>query len=192
MATCQARIARGKVAFGNGKNYFYLEGRCGRPSAAATATCDLCSNKNPKCRTMDSRQFNHGLVSEPIPAASHIYGGEWYAKNVEIYGQPSERILELAVAAAEKSKLATAPPPEEMKKVATLSTALQPARTIRAEYIEVPNTLADVQEIIRVQIKGVLIDGQEYYEDEASGQLYMKYENGGMGPPIKRAAEAKG
>ena len=35
-----------------------------------------------------ARTYPHGKVNEPIPAASHIYGGAWYMEGVKRWGVP--------------------------------------------------------------------------------------------------------
>ena len=44
----------------------------------------------------------HGLLTEPIPENSHIYGGSWYLRQVEAHGEPpSEWVAEAAARQAE-------------------------------------------------------------------------------------------
>jgi len=38
----------------------------------------------------------HGLLTEPIPDTSHIYGGTWYKKQVQRFGEPSEEWVKAA------------------------------------------------------------------------------------------------
>jgi hypothetical protein len=102
-AACNARIARGKVAFANGKNYFYLEGRCGLATDEGDV-CIACRRKNGACKIMENRQFDHGMIGEQIPVTSHIYGGDWYEAAVKIYGEPPKSMIDLANKAADRAK----------------------------------------------------------------------------------------
>ena len=56
--------------------------------------CQECSAR-PRDGKYQSRML-HGLLSEPIPAASHIYGGEWYWERVAAYGPPPTAWIEMA------------------------------------------------------------------------------------------------
>jgi len=51
-----------------------------------------------------SRKFPHGNVNEPIPEASHIFGGTWYEAHVEKYGKPSEEVLQFATEHQRKAR----------------------------------------------------------------------------------------
>lgn len=95
---CEARIAKKGhfIQFGNKKGRCFLEFRCDKP-ATETGLCANCSNKNPNCRTQDTRTFEHGRVWEPLPEKSQIYGGPWYYKNIEINGKPTADDLEKAI-----------------------------------------------------------------------------------------------
>jgi len=82
--------------FGNGKNSFYLEFRCNLP--CEKQVCLNCEEKSVACRLQTSRRFKHGLVTEPIPSDSHIYGGAWYAAGVKKWGEPMEAVIQFAEA----------------------------------------------------------------------------------------------
>jgi hypothetical protein len=93
---CISRITDDTYAqqFGNRHNKFYLEFRCNLPCAIGKDVCTKCSDKTSNIQT--SRKFNHGKVNEPIPDASHIYGGKWYNEAVKKYGAPPPDIIEFA------------------------------------------------------------------------------------------------
>lgn len=95
---CNSRITDDTYAqqFGNGRNKFYLEFRCNLLCVAGKDVCARCSDKSSTNPLQTSRKFNHGKVNEPIPDASHIYGGKWYNEAVKKYGAPSEDIIEFA------------------------------------------------------------------------------------------------
>lgn len=98
MMLCISRITDDSYAqqFGNGRNKFYLEFRCNLPCAVGKDVCTKCSYKSSANPLQTSRKFNHGKVNEPIPDASHIYGGKWYNEAVKKYGAPSSDIIEFA------------------------------------------------------------------------------------------------
>jgi hypothetical protein len=95
---CFARTTseKNKLQFGDNKHHFYLELRCEEKSLKDKFVCYKCLAKNPECRTQSSKQFDHGLITEPIVLGSHIYGGEWYNDSVKVYGEPSRESIEYA------------------------------------------------------------------------------------------------
>jgi len=96
---CISRITDDTYAqfFGNGRNKFYVEFRCGRPCITGQDVCAKCFEKNVTCKLQESRKFNHGKVCEPIPGGSHIYGGAWYEDGVRKWGTPCVEIIEYAI-----------------------------------------------------------------------------------------------
>lgn len=96
---CISRITDDTYAqfFGNGRNKFYVEFRCGRPCITGQEVCVKCFEKNLACKLQASRKFNHGKVCEQIPIGSHIYGGAWYKEGVRKWGAPSVEIIEYAI-----------------------------------------------------------------------------------------------
>ncbi len=65
--------------------------------------CTICQRKNIGCKTMENRQFDHGMIGEQVPLQSHIYGGQWYELAVKQYGEPPEAMITLAKKAAERA-----------------------------------------------------------------------------------------
>jgi hypothetical protein len=65
--------------------------------------CEGCSRRSRTTPKHEPRL--HGLLTEPIPLNSHIYGGIWYTKQVEKYGEPSQEWL---VEAREQQRIAEA------------------------------------------------------------------------------------
>ena len=96
---CISRITDDTYAqfFGNGRNKFYVEFKCGRTCISTMDVCAKCFEKNSTCKLQDSRKFNHAKVNEPIPDESHIYGGKWYNEGVKKWGVPCVEILEYAI-----------------------------------------------------------------------------------------------
>jgi hypothetical protein len=58
--------------------------------------CEGCAKRPTDSGKHEPRL--HGLLTEPIPNNSHIYGGSWYWKQVEKFGEPSAEWLESAKA----------------------------------------------------------------------------------------------
>lgn len=82
--------------FGDGRHKFYLEFRCDRPCLKGLEVCAKCAEKSTTS-LQHSRKFNHGLINEPIPDQSHIYGGKWYHEGVRKWGAPPSEIIEFAI-----------------------------------------------------------------------------------------------
>ena len=95
---CISRIVDDTLAqkFGNGRNKFYVEQRCFNPCVAGSYVCIRCTSKSTTGVLQTSRKFNHGKVNEPIPDASHIFGGKWYNEGVNKYGQPDADSIQFA------------------------------------------------------------------------------------------------
>lgn len=114
---CQGRLTKwsSKRPFGDGKHYFTLELRCSKVKSDTDSNSQLCE----KCaaRPRESKfqdKILHGLITEPIPAQSYIYGGPRYVEFCARYGEPSGEHVEAAV---EAHKLAIEGYPEiEMAK----------------------------------------------------------------------------
>jgi hypothetical protein len=61
--------------------------------------CQDCSLRTPN-HIRHQRRI-HGLLTEPIPHDSHIYGSPWYIQQVERYGEPPDEWVESAKAQQE-------------------------------------------------------------------------------------------
>ena len=126
LARCLARRTgdtEGHLTFGDKKHNFYAEERCWRRVAVGNKTlCRTCI-KN----TTLSKSGYAGLMTDPIPAISHIYGGEWYKTKVVVWGEPSDEHLAIAKDFQRKALNAT---PDSVKPViAAPLVALQPVKT---------------------------------------------------------------
>ncbi len=95
---CLSRYTKEEFAqhFGNGRNKFYIEFRCGRSCPKEINRCAQCLEKSYGA-LQTSRRFEHGNVYDPIPDDSHIYGGKWYQEGVKKYGAPPVEIIEFAL-----------------------------------------------------------------------------------------------
>ena len=97
MSLCPCRVTDATYAqtFADNRHKFYLEFRCNRPCFKGMGVCIRCLQKTSKLQP--SRTFDHGTVQDPIPAASHLYGGTWYEEGVKKWGAPPSEIQEVAL-----------------------------------------------------------------------------------------------
>jgi len=94
----------GHLTFGDKKHNFYTEERCSRLTCLESNTlCSVCFRNSSL-----SKSGYAGLMTEPIPKISHIYGGEWYKTKVLLWGEPSADHLAVAKE-FQRIALATAP-----------------------------------------------------------------------------------
>ena len=94
---CVGRIAKvnGIRHFGNGKNRFYIAYRCTNECLPDSVCCRRCIDRGTD-KIQSSGKFNHGLVTDPIPDHSHMYGGKWYKDGCIAWGTPSAEALQIA------------------------------------------------------------------------------------------------
>lgn len=96
MNRCHARLTRWETRspFGTSKTYALKVYVC-KNTPREGILCQACSGRS---RTAEKYHLRlHGLLTEPIPLNSHIYGGAWYAKQVEKYGEPSQEWIASAM-----------------------------------------------------------------------------------------------
>lgn len=95
---CMSRITSDHHAqhFGNQRNKFYLEYRCPLPRFRDMDVCVKCLVKQPT-DLQESRRFDHGKINEPIPDASHLFGGRWYYEGVRKWGEPPQSVIDYAM-----------------------------------------------------------------------------------------------
>jgi len=94
---CHARLTKytTRSVIGEGKHYALQAYTC-RGTVAEGLLCLACSNRS---RTHPKNVLRlHGLLTEPIPDNSHIYGGSWYWRQVEAYGEPPAEWIAEAIA----------------------------------------------------------------------------------------------
>lgn len=98
MSRCLSRYTKEEFAqhFGNGRNKFYIEFRCGRPCPKEINRCAQCLEKSATA-IQTSRRFEHGNIYDPIPDKSHIYGGKWFCESAKKFGMPPSEIIEFAL-----------------------------------------------------------------------------------------------
>lgn len=85
---CHARLTRwdSRCTIGTGKKMALKVYVCNSP--ADGELCVGCARRTTLPGKHEPRL--HGLLTEPIPDNSHIYGGAWYWRQVEKYGEPPE------------------------------------------------------------------------------------------------------
>lgn len=111
--SCVSRITDEAHAqkFGNGRNKFYIEFRCGNSVLPNHDVCARCIEKSVTA-TQTSRKFQHGKVYEPIPDESHLFGGTWYQTHLSKYGSPTEDVLRLAFDHQQRARTGFPPVPD--------------------------------------------------------------------------------
>jgi hypothetical protein len=90
--------------FGDGKHRFYLESRCPNDKLENLATCARCIVKVVS-KYQYTSNYQHGLIYEPIPPHSHLYGGAWYEENAKKWGAPAEEDLAHAIRLQKEARM---------------------------------------------------------------------------------------
>ncbi len=90
--------------FGDGKHRFYLESRCPNHRLEGRATCERCIVKIIS-KYQYTSNYQHGLIYEPIPPHSHLFGGSWYEENEKKWGKPSEEDLKHAMEIQKEARM---------------------------------------------------------------------------------------
>lgn len=187
-----------KQHFGDGYHVFYMESFCGN-SIQSGEVCTLCSKKGPT-RIQSSRLFDHGLISGELSPHSHIFSSEWYNKKVATYGIPSQAVVELAMEAQHKTRTrvrGTAKPKSKLivrRKASTPTSSTSassssdssvmeqlqtsvikrtPSQESMAESMDEP---IEIQSVVRLKLKATVMDGQNVWHDESSGNVYIRME----------------
>ena len=85
---CHARLTRwdSRCIIGTSKKMALKVYVCNSP--ADGELCEGCARRTTLPGKHEPRL--HGLLTEPIPHDSHIYGGAWYWQQVERFGEPPE------------------------------------------------------------------------------------------------------
>ena len=101
---CHARLTKWttRSVIGEGKHYALQAYVC-TGTVQEGLLCLACSNRS-RTHTKNVLRL-HGLLTEPIPDTSHIYGGSWYWRQVESHGEPpAEWIAEAAARQVQAEK----------------------------------------------------------------------------------------
>jgi len=111
-----------------------VERCCGKP--CEETLCKACIIKRPTKHQMH-RCYDHGLITEPIPDHSQIFGGKWYEDRVKKWGVPAEEDLEYAREAQEEARkpkvisILLDMPKKEVKKPRVSSKAKEELKELR-------------------------------------------------------------
>lgn len=84
---CHARLTKWttRSLIGDSKHYALAAYVC-TGTVTEGLLCPACSNRSRTHKKYEQRI--HGLLTEPIPESSHIYGGSWYWRQVASSGEP--------------------------------------------------------------------------------------------------------
>ena len=113
---CLGRRTNERLKFGDRLHFFYTETRCTKePETTGGKLCKKCMNDSLK-----KNHENNGVISEPLPPLSHIYGSPWYDLKRTVYGNPSSEDMAKAKKVQDDAKAAivaaiTGPKTEEKK-----------------------------------------------------------------------------
>ena len=113
---CLGRRTNERLKFGDRLHFFYTETRCTKESETTGGKlCKKCMNDSLK-----KNHENNGIISEPLPPLSHIYGSPWYDLKRTVYGDPSSEDMTKAKKLQDDAKAAivaavTGPKTEEKK-----------------------------------------------------------------------------
>lgn len=143
--------------FPDGEHKFHLELRC--KNDAFDDLCDKCENRTREpCNGHKSHPaLLHGLMNEPIPYWSHVYGGPWYEIRVPKWGEPVEEQMVKAKKASEEAMKGVTPSSvktvvSRRKKPMKIIDDAEPVEVKAIESVELP--LRDV-EFVRIQVRRV-------------------------------------
>ena len=199
---CSGRLVddiRAFGLFGNGKNKFHLELRCQGKSVANTKLCGKCLERPAQLGKYHSALL-HGLIGEPIPPWSHIFGGEWYRAKVATYGEPDEKEMAKGKAAqaeanngidqvivpvvetpkkvgeTEKPKVKRAYKKKvqtaEQQQPQTQEEKPQPQTKVPTQAVESIEAPIDDKEIIKIIVRPFEHNGRQYFIDYKKNKLY--------------------
>ena len=84
---CHARLTKWttRSLIGDSKHYALAAYVC-TGTVTEGLLCPACCNRSRTHKKYEQRI--HGLLTEPIPESSHIYGGSWYWRQVAAAGEP--------------------------------------------------------------------------------------------------------
>lgn len=185
MSRCLSRITyeSNKLPFGDGKHYFYLELQCDRISDEAL--CNKCSAKR-KTNVQESRVFDHGQVNGPYTEKSHIFDSPWYTKSLKAYGTPDKEVLEKAMEAQAKAR-GKGGAVKVVRKSASPKAVDTCVKILPLDkMVESNDEPLEVESVIRVTLKGLIINEVKYWLYSDSGKLYKRLLNGGKGIYVGR------
>ena len=165
---CLGRRTNERLKFGDRLHFFYTETRCTKePETTGGKLCKKCMNDSLK-----KNHENNGVISEPLPPLSHIYGSPWYDLKRTVYGNPSSEDMAKAKKVQDDAKAAiiaaiTGPKTEEKKekkrtfKVALIAPVAAPVIAVPAPVIAAAPAPVAVPVKAKRQPKKVAVQIQE-------------------------------
>lgn len=187
---CHSRVTYEpeKLAFGDGKHYFYIEFQCER--MGDNKVCNKCRVKK-EINGKESKFVDHGLVDEGYTEKSHIFDSPWYHKSVKAYGIPAKENLEKAMEAQKKvrakkeggGKGGVKPKVKRTYKKAasgsgtkTTTDTTEVVTSLPDKMVESMDEPLEVCETIQVVLTPFTHDGVKYWRDEHREKLYKDIE----------------
>jgi len=212
MNSCLSRVTAidARRYYADQKHKFFLEMRCGRP--CADQICADCLEKSPTSIIQWCRKVDHGLVSDPIPDRSHIFGGAWYEAGVLKWGAPSADAIrdslehqkaaralvspQIEVApqkALIASKVPSPSPPMESKrgrkpKLAKPAPLMAQKEVVMPTHMEHTRDVVDTDgyEIEYVKLSLFTIGDSTYFRDSKKNKLYKRLKEKLIGDYVGR------
>lgn len=166
--------------------YFHIPIQCDRTADGLCTTCLVKKERtDSKVALMTGKSLQgthpsylHGLVTEPIPAWSHIYDGAWYRLKISNGSTVSDSNMAKAKAAAAAIGAAPEPVPVmttaivkkpfkiKAKAVAkAVEEPMKPIATVKGDPVE-PET------VIRIEVKKVEIGGRLVLLNSSTDKVY--------------------
>ena len=198
---CYGRICnfeKNRMLFGDGKHIAALEFRCPNKLLEGTKLCPTCHGRPQQGKIQTS--LLHGLIGEPIPPWSHIFGGEWYRAKVVTYGEPDEKEMAKGKAAqaeanngidqvivpvvetpkkvgeTEKPKVKRAYKKKvqaaEQQQPQTQEEKPQPQSKVPTQAVESIEAPIDDKEIVKIIVRPFEHNGRQYFIDYKKNKLY--------------------
>jgi hypothetical protein len=156
---------------------------CKRVTMDGSKLCKECFETPPDTKYRDGKYHGrnvHGLLTEPFPEDSHIYGSPWYLRVVKEFGEPETEWLKKAQAAQVEVDEFLGVKKEENIKPSVLEKKTEKAKPVQKEKTpekekkvqkQKPNQKKEVKEEIKKEVKE---------EPEVQKAMYVESEK----PPI--------
>jgi hypothetical protein len=142
---CHTRITNSKTLqyFADGVHKFYLEHCCQRPCLDGQNRCASCIKIHSGARSQFDSTYPHGHMSEPIPDHSHIFGGSWYQNRVQLWGEPSQQVIALAMQYQREAQQYI--PLASKAKIASISQDMARKKVSETDTVATVSTVAPVK-----------------------------------------------
>jgi hypothetical protein len=184
----------GRLQFCDG-GYFHIELRCSVETE--TGLCAKCLEKEHRARERsDGTRLKgmapsviHGRITEPIPPWSHIFGGEWYEKQLKKGRTISEETMVRAKKAKESAGQAVidkffveGPDPVPVKPIVITPVVKSVTKKKVTAVASLPSAQARLQsvapiepdEVVEIAVRPFEHSGASYFIAPSSSKLYTK------------------